>query len=74
MPLILRQMCVVIRSNDHLFILFTYYLCYEINAWIKAVLVRGNCVGKYEINAWIKYELSAWIKYEKMIAHSHNML
>lgn len=44
------------RSDDHLFTLFTYYLCYEMSAWVQGVLVRVECVGKYESSAWVKYE------------------
>ena len=43
-------------ANAPLIILFTYYIWYELRAWVRAVLVRVESVGKYELRAWVMYE------------------
>jgi len=44
--------------GDHLFILFTYYICYDMRAWVQVDLVRHESVGKYDMRAWVMYDIN----------------
>ena len=43
--------------EDHLFILLTYYICYDMRASVRGHLVRHESVGKYDMRAWVMYDI-----------------